>query len=195
MQDETGMKILVIDSASPEHARLCRLLGNADCRVVKGDTGGIVDLLARLAPGQLVLVQSAPDRELRQHFCVRVRGGLHPVPVGEVRYFLAEHKYVWVRTAQTRLLIPDSLQSLAGEFAGQFVRIHRNALVATRYLTGLTPAGRGRWGVSLDGIDESLMVSRRRLPAVRRLIRGGQERPDDPVTAKHKVVWQFPGVR
>jgi DNA-binding LytR/AlgR family response regulator len=177
------MKVLVIDSASPEHARLCRLLQGAGCRVATGDAGGLADLLARCASGELVVVQSAPGRAPRQRFCVRVRDGLHQVPVGEVRYFLAEHKYVWVRTAQTRLLIRDSLQSLAGEFAGQFVRIHRNALVATRYLSGLTAAGSGRWGVSLDGIDESLTVSRRRLPTVRRLIRGNQERPDATVTA------------
>jgi two-component system response regulator AlgR len=91
--------------------------------------------------------------------------------VDAVRYFLAEHKYVWVRTAQGRWLIADSLRALEREFAGRFIRVHRNALVAVPCLEGLEVRGGGRRAVRLAGIDETLSVSRRRLAVVRRLLR------------------------
>lgn len=179
------MKVLVIDADCPEQDRLLRLLDAAGRRSPLEGAGGILDLLEQRAPGELVLLQAeqAPGRPVRQRLCARVRGGLQQVPVGEVRYFLAEHKYVWVRTPQTRLLIRDSLQSLAREFAGRFVRIHRNALVATRYLSGLAIAGGGQCRVSLAGIDETLTVSRRRLATVRRMLMEGRGNPLISTTA------------
>ncbi len=165
------MKALVIDNASPEHARLRRLLDDAGRNGVAEGAAGILELLACRLPGELVLVQTQPQAAARSHLCAGSRVGCQQVPVGEVRYFLAEHKYVWVRSAHERLLIRDSLVSLAQEFADRFVRIHRNALVATRYLTGLGAAGGGRCHVSLAGIEETLPVSRRRATALRRLVR------------------------
>jgi two-component system response regulator AlgR len=133
----------------------------------------LMALLANRRPGELVLLQSDTQADVRRSICARVRGGLQQVPVGEVRYFMAEHKYVWVRTADTRLLIRDSLQSLEQEFAGRFVRIHRNALVATYYLEGLSGSGYGVCRVRLTGIDETLPVSRRRVAFLRRLVMAG----------------------
>jgi len=187
------MKLLVIDGASPEHARLCRLLegGDRNRPCVAGSAAELQAMLARRRPGELVLLQAGnarlagPQTHPRCRICACVRGGLQQVPVEEIRYFLAEHKYVWVRTAQGRLLIRESLQALAQEFAAGFVRIHRNALVATRYLAGLSGPARGGSRVRLDGIDEMLPVSRRRVAALRRLIRTGQ---GDPITSSHAVI-------
>jgi DNA-binding LytR/AlgR family response regulator len=165
------LKGLLIDRANPAHAGLRRLLDGAGRGGVAEGADGIGELLARGAPGDLLLVQAESPAAARSQLCVRVRDGLVRVPVGEVRYFQAEHKYVWVRTARSRLLIPDSLRALAQEFAGRFVRIHRNALVAGCHVTGLSGQGR----VSLAGVDETLPVSRRRLAALRRLIREGRE--------------------
>jgi two-component system response regulator AlgR len=180
------MKLLVIDSASPEHARLHRLLHGGDrnrpCLV--DSAAELQAMLARRRPGDLVLLQAGsarhpgPQTDARCQICACVRGGLQQVPVAEVRYFLAEHKYVWVRTAQGRVLIRESLQALAQEFAAGFVRIHRNALVATRYLAGLSGPVRGGCRVRLEGIEERLPVSRRRVAALRRLIRRGQGDPN-----------------
>jgi hypothetical protein len=66
-----------------------------------------------------------------------VGGELRLVPVDDIRYFLAEHKYVTVRYGQGAVLIEESLKSLEDEFAEEFLRIHRNALVATRYIAAL----------------------------------------------------------
>jgi DNA-binding LytR/AlgR family response regulator len=161
------MKALVIDRASPVYARLCRLLDESG----QAGSAELPELLACRKPGELLLVRAQPPVAARTRLCVRVRDGLRQIPVDAVRYFLAEHKYVWVRTAQGRWLIADSLRALEREFAGRFIRVHRNALVAVPCLEGLEVRGGGRRAVRLAGIDETLSVSRRRLAVVRRLLR------------------------
>ncbi|MCK7583376.1 MAG: LytTR family transcriptional regulator [Chromatiales bacterium] len=52
-----------------------------------------------------------------------------------------------------------------------FLRIHRNALVATDYIKGIEKSTTGNWQVALKGIDKKLDVSRRHAAAVRRWAR------------------------
>ncbi|WJW75592.1 LytTR family DNA-binding domain-containing protein [Thiohalobacter sp. IOR34] len=108
----------------------------------------------------------------RSHLCVRQRGNLQLVPVADIRYFRADHKYVTVRTGSGELLIEESLKSLEEEFGARFVRVHRNALVARAFLQGLEKDAQGRLNVVLMGIDERLEVSRRHASALRRLLKG-----------------------
>lgn len=127
----------------------------------------------RLTRAQAAALASAdPDCAARERICVNVRGDLQLVPVDEVRYFLADQKYVTIRTADACLLCEETLKALEDEFADRFVRIHRNALVAKRYLTGLERDSEGRVLVQLDGIDDTLEVSRRHGAELRRLVRG-----------------------
>ncbi len=100
------------------------------------------------------------------------------VPLQEIVYFKAEQKYVTVRTARHRHLLAGSLADLQTRYARQFLRVHRNALVALRCLRALerVPAGRAqeeRWQLRLQEVDEVLAVSRRQLAAVRAAFRGG----------------------
>lgn len=108
----------------------------------------------------------------RKHISARVGGELRLVPVDDVRYFLAEHKYVTVRYGQGSVLIEESLKSLEDEFAEEFLRIHRNALVATRYIAALDKERGGGHMLKIRGLDEILEVSRRHLSNVRRVMRG-----------------------
>ena len=69
-----------------------------------------------------------------------------------------------------------ALNELEVRHAGQFMRIHRNALIARRAVRALekhfdSEEGEG-WAVRLNGIDELLAVSRRQLGAVREAIVG-----------------------
>jgi len=107
----------------------------------------------------------------RTRICARVRGSLKLIPVEEVRYFLADQKYVTIGTADNRVLIEESLVSLEGEFADRFVRIHRNALVAPAYLTGLERDAGGQFRARLRDVEETLEVSRRHLAELRRLVK------------------------
>ena len=98
------------------------------------------------------------------------------VPVAEVLYFKAELKYVTVRTAARSYILDGSLSELEDRHGALFLRVHRNALVSRRAVRALEkhydPEEGEGWAVRLNGIEESLAVSRRQLSAVREAIAG-----------------------
>jgi two-component system, LytTR family, response regulator AlgR len=99
------------------------------------------------------------------------RGRTERLPLSEVLYFKAELKYITVRTLRRSYLLESTISELDEKYANLFLRIHRNALVARRAIRALEkhPAsdeGDG-WVVRLQGLDETLAVSRRQLGAVR----------------------------
>ena len=129
----------------------------------------------RLTRVQVASVREGNDQSgKRQRICANVRGSLQLIPVDEIRYFQADQKYVVVGTSEAQLLIEETLKSLEQEFADQFVRIHRNALVATRYITGLGKDEGGHAQVSLAGVAQTLEVSRRHMADVRKLVKALQ---------------------
>jgi two-component system, LytTR family, response regulator AlgR len=76
-----------------------------------------------------------------------------------------------VRTATRSYILDASLTELEERHPGQFLRVHRNALVARRAVRALEkhydPEEGEGWALRLNGIDELLAVSRRQLSAVR----------------------------
>jgi two-component system response regulator AlgR len=109
-----------------------------------------------------------PEQEV---LVIQDRGRTERVPVTEVLYFKAELKYITVRTASRSYILDGSLSDLEEKHGAQFLRVHRNALVSRRAVRALekhfdAEEGEG-WAVRLNGIDESLSVSRRQLSAVR----------------------------
>ena len=102
---------------------------------------------------------------------IQDRGRTERVPLGEVLYLKAELKYITVRTAARSYILDGALNELEEKYATQFMRIHRNALIARRAVRALekhydAEEGEG-WAVRLNGIPELLAVSRRQLSAVR----------------------------
>ena len=120
---------------------------------------------------------------------VSERGRVLRVPLSEVLYLKAELKYITVRTATQRHLLEDSLTELEPRLGARFLRVHRNALVATCAVRALerrtappsaagAPAGADAdsaegWAVRVAPVDEWLAVSRRQLAAVRAVIEKG----------------------
>ena len=105
---------------------------------------------------------------------IQERGRTERVPLAEVVYFKAELKYVTVRTAQRSFILDGSLNELEVRYPEQFLRVHRNALIAKRAVRALEKhyepdEGEG-WAVRLLGIDELVAVSRRQLSAVKELL-------------------------
>ncbi len=122
---------------------------------------------------QLRRVKEEPDMGApRSHVSVQLRGQITVIPVNEVIYFMAENKYVKVRTAAERHYIEDSLVSLEEEFRDQFLRVHRNAIVSIAHIRGMERSDAGRWHLRLKDTEEMLEVSRRHSAAVRDWIRG-----------------------
>ncbi|MGH8123212.1 MAG: LytR/AlgR family response regulator transcription factor, partial [Rudaea sp.] len=127
----------------------------------------------RYSGGALARLQSDAQAASRTHLCVRVRGNLVLVPVNEIDYLMAEDKYVAVHyRGSSTVLVEEPLKALETEFGGRFVRIHRNCLVAKARLAGLLRTTDEHVFAKIAGCEVQLEVSRRNLPAVRRLVKG-----------------------
>ena len=105
---------------------------------------------------------------------IQERGITERIPLREVLYLKAELKYISVRTTLKTHILEGSLNELETRFPNRFLRIHRNALVATQAIRALEkhydPDEGECWAVRLVGIDELLMVSRRQLATVKEVI-------------------------
>ena len=124
--------------------------------------------------GREVLAEQAPTAlGRRRHVSAVVGGALRLMPVSEVQYFQADQGYVSAVSKHTLLLIEDSLRALEDEFAEDFVRVHRNALVAPAHVRSLERDGEGNVSVILEGRPERLPVSRRLIAQVRKRLRAG----------------------
>lgn len=115
--------------------------------------------------GNLARELETPSR--RSNICVRRASGLQLIPVDEILYFQADQKYVTVRHLHGEDLIDDSLKSLAEEFSEDFVRIHRNALIALPYLESMDKNADGQYTIRLKHCDTPLAVSRRHATTVK----------------------------
>lgn len=109
----------------------------------------------------------------RHSLSAHYRGGLQTVPIEDIVYLQAEHKYVTVRHVRGELLVDESLKSLEDEFPEVFLRIHRNALVARARLFAVEKTSDGGTEVRLRDCEERLPVSRRHLADIRRWLRAG----------------------
>jgi two-component system response regulator AlgR len=105
---------------------------------------------------------------------IQDRGNLLRIPLVDVLYLKAELKYITVRTLDKSYILDGSLSELEDKYKAQFMRIHRNALIARRAVRALVkhhdPEEGDGWAVRLDGIPELLFVSRRQVAAVREAI-------------------------
>ncbi|TRX75221.1 LytR/AlgR family response regulator transcription factor [Pseudomonas mangiferae] len=107
----------------------------------------------------------------RTHISARTRKGIELIPLGQVLYFIADHKYVTLRHEGGEVLLDEPLKALEDEFGDRFVRIHRNALVARERIERLQRTPLGHFQLYLKGMnDEALTVSRRHVAGVRKLM-------------------------
>jgi two-component system, LytTR family, response regulator AlgR len=108
----------------------------------------------------------------RAHICARLGEQLRLIPVSDIRYFVAEQKYITVHHAKGTDLIDESLKDLSVEFDEDFVRIHRNALVAERAIASVERDEEGQYKVLLRDSTVTLPISRRHNTVVLRRLRG-----------------------
>jgi two-component system response regulator AlgR len=116
---------------------------------------------------------------------IRDRGRAERVPLHQVVYLKAEQKYVTVRTASRTYILDNSLSELEQRYPGQFLRLHRNALVNPSQMRMLekqyTDEEGECWAMRLHSVPEMLQVSRRQLSAVRSVLQGTR-RPEHQQT-------------
>ncbi|KAA0691903.1 DNA-binding response regulator [Halopseudomonas laoshanensis] len=109
--------------------------------------------------------------QARSHISARTRKGVELIPIDEVLYFIADHKYVTLRHTDGEVLLDEPLKALEDEFGDYFVRIHRNALVARHRIERLQRSSVGHFQLHLKGLsEETLTVSRRHVPGLRKLM-------------------------
>jgi len=125
---------------------------------------------AQLAGLEAVVPEGESGRT-RTHISATLHGNLQLLPLGEIRFFRAEHKYVTAVYPDGQLIIEDTLSALEEEFEDRFVRVHRNALVAKAHVRGIERDAQGHQFVRLDGVEERVEVSRRLAPMIRRLLK------------------------
>ena len=100
-----------------------------------------------------------------------VGGKVSLLPLAEVIYLTAEDKYTTVVHAKGTFIINQTLRELEQQHGDVLVRVHRGTLVAKKAIRGLQNVSKGRCRVQLEGCETRVPVSRRNLPAVRKLIR------------------------
>lgn len=126
----------------------------------------------RLTRPQLAALSGTGGARRRQ-IAARLGEALQLIPVDTIRFFQADQKYVTVYHEAGTDLIDESLKELESEFRDDFVRIHRNALVALRHMAAVERDAQGQLCVRVEGLQEPLAVSRRHAPGLRRRIQEG----------------------
>jgi len=124
----------------------------------------------RLSQAQLHALQPVIANESRSHIAAKSRRGLELIPLIDVRYFIADHKYVTVYHRHGEVLIDDSLKELEDELGQRVLRVHRNALVMMEHVVGLERIALGQHRVKLADVNHGPMISRRHLSDVRRAL-------------------------
>ncbi|AMX03978.1 LytTR family DNA-binding domain-containing protein [Microbulbifer thermotolerans] len=123
----------------------------------------------RLSKPQRKLVESDEAPQGRSRIKAVSRRGVELVEVDSIRCFIADSKYVVAHHSDGETILDESLKDLEAEFAGRFVRVHRNALVAVQHILGLRKDG-NHYRVTLQGVAEQPLVSRRMLAGVKALL-------------------------
>ncbi len=131
----------------------------------------------RLKPISAAKLDELPA-QARRFLSVTERSRVVLVPIDEIVYLKAELKYITIRTAQREYLLEESLTRLEEEFGARFIRVHRNCLVSRDAIRGFERCvgdeGDAHWEVVLNGVNETLPVSRRQQFVVREIGRESQ---------------------
>lgn len=110
------------------------------------------------------------DQPERKHLSAKTHRGLELIEIDSIRFFSADQKYVTVVHLAGETLIDETLKELESMLGPRFVRVHRNALVAKKYILALEKSPEGGYHLRLDGCDSSPSVSRRHLSAVKSMM-------------------------
>ncbi len=121
----------------------------------------------RLSAAQISALRPAEQAATRSHISAKSRRGMEIIALADVRYFIADQKYVTVYHRHGEVLIDDTLKELEDEFGARLLRVHRNALVVVKHIVGLERVVLGQYRIKLADLTHGPQVSRRHLADVR----------------------------
>jgi len=114
----------------------------------------------------------APENKtLRTHISAKTRRGIELIPLEDVRYFVADHKYVTVFHRNGEHLLDETLKELEEEFGSRFIRVHRNALISVKHIEAIERAPQGQYQVRLADTEQKPIISRRHVSDVKGLLK------------------------
>lgn len=164
---------IIFVTAHDEHAIAAFELRAVDYLLKPVRLARLKEALSRIRPLPPDTAASLAPR--RASFTVLERNRVLQVAVADVLYLRAEQRYVTARARARDYLLDESLVKLEEEFADEFLRLHRNCLVARRHLAGferVEGGGEPAWQALLRDWPEKLPVSRRQLHVVREFRHG-----------------------
>ncbi len=115
---------------------------------------------------------AGPKPGERSHISAKTRRGLELIAVEDVRYFIADHKYVTVYYLGGEQLLDETLKELEEEFGSRFLRIHRNALISVKHIEAIERNSQGQYQVRLAGCEQKPIVSRRHVSSLKEFMKG-----------------------
>jgi len=124
------------------------------------------------APRLAQATRTANIEHRREHVCARLGDQLRLIALADIRYFFADQKYVTVHHKGGQDLIDEPLKELSQEFTADFIRIHRNALVAEKQIAAIERGDDGQYSIRLRECDAVLPVSRRHATELLRRVKG-----------------------
>lgn len=116
--------------------------------------------------------ESMPKAETqRTHITAKTRRGVELISLDDVRYFLADQKYVTVYHRTGEHLLDETLKELEEEFGARFVRVHRNSLVSVKHIEALERNAQGQYQVRLADTELRPVISRRHVSDLKELLK------------------------
>jgi len=107
----------------------------------------------------------------RQHISAKTHRGMELIALKDIRYFIADQKYVTVYHINGEHLLDETLKELQDEFAEKFIRIHRNALVSKQHIEALERDAQGQFHIRLTNMQNRPLVSRRHVGDIKELLK------------------------
>jgi two-component system response regulator AlgR len=120
---------------------------------------------------QLEFLKTEQTSSQRQHITSKGHRGIELIALEDIRYFMADQKYVMVISVNEKVLIDETLKELEEEFSRQFIRVHRNSLVSIKHILGLDRDRQGHYSLRIADIDEKPVVSRRYASKIKSLLK------------------------
>lgn len=116
-------------------------------------------------------ITTSDDRDNGPFLRATLGGKTILLSLADVICLNAEDKYTTVVHKNGTFVINQSLRELEKEHGDVLVRVHRGTLVAKKCIRGLESTSNGLHILRLEGYETRPQVSRRNLPAIRKLIR------------------------
>ncbi|BFM09344.1 LytR/AlgR family response regulator transcription factor [Halioxenophilus aromaticivorans] len=130
----------------------------------------VIEKASKVNRLQRAVADTSSEQPQRQHISAKTHRGLELIEIDSIRFFSADQKYVTVVHAEGETLIDDTLKELESMLGSRFVRVHRNALVAKKYILALEKSPEGGYQLRLQGTERKPSVSRRHLSSVKALL-------------------------